>query len=291
MKVSVMIARFPYGGQEHPDVATWLVGTVQKMKQDPHISEVLHNCYDDTPITMTRNRCLRQALDMGVDYVLMVDSDMCPDVHSNPRNKGLFLPDAKPFWEGAFSFALEHNGPCLVAAPYCGPPPDECVYVFHWTRREENDPNVNIRLNMISREQAALRSGFEQVAALPTGLILIDMRGVKQIPAPWFRYEWKDEHEDEKASTEDVYFTRNCSMAGIPNYVYWDAWAGHHKRKCVRKPTPLTADCVNEQLHEAIRRGHKAGQKLVFLGEGKNPLPPPRGELCSHPLPQKSPTP
>jgi hypothetical protein len=247
LKRNVMIARFPYQNAEVPDIADWLVPTVLEMKKDPSIGEIGHCRVDDTPITMTRNRVLKQALDLGFDHVLMLDSDMRPDLY----------PAMPGFWKEAWSFARQHQGPCLIAAPYCGPPPDECVYVFQWTRRQEGNPNPDFHLQLFTREQAALKKGIEEVAALPTGLILIDLRVCSRVKPPWFRYEWTDVYEQQKASTEDVYFTRNCSLSGIPVYVTWDAWAGHWKRKLVERPTVLTSATISDVMEDAIlRRRH-----------------------------------
>ena len=77
-----------------------------------------------------------------------------------------------------------------------------------------------------------------------------------------------DEEETEKATTEDVYFTRNLSLAGVPNYVNWDSWAGHVKRKVVGKPTLLTADSVRESFREAVMANRRANERLTFIEPG-----------------------
>ena len=257
---SLLIARFPYGNVDHPEVTDWLVSTVIQAKQDDRIKHVKHVKINDTPITMTRNRVIKQAVQSDVDFVLFVDNDMRPD---------LLLPGSRPFFPAAFDFALQHAGPCLIGAPYCGPPPHENVYIFRWASQQSEHPNMDLRLEQFSREEAAVRGGFEEVAALPTGLMLIDMRFVQYLKPPYFRYEYMDAEETEKATTEDVYFTRNCSLAGVKNYVLWDAWAGHFKQKCVGKPHLLTADQVRQEFREALLRGHKNGEQLVMVGAGQ----------------------
>lgn len=263
----VLIARFPFGNQECPDSVDWLVKTVLEMKADPRIGEVLHMRVDDTPITMGRNRVLKAALEQKADFVLMLDSDMKPDLPE---------PGMRPFWKTAFNFALEHRGsrgPCVVGAPYCGPPPVENVYVFRWATHESQNPNADMHLVQYSREEAAFRMGFEEVAALPTGLFLLDVSSLDALSPPWFDYEWEDEpYRTAKASTEDVYFSRNLSLAGVPNYVLWDAWAGHWKKKCVGRPSLLTPDAVASQLKEALGRPN-ANQRLVMVGEGNGAEP------------------
>lgn len=268
-QLSVMFARFPYGAIDHPDVTDWLAATVHKAKTDPRISDVLRFKINDTPITMGRNRCLEEAKKRGVDILLMVDSDMSPD-----------LPElgAQPFWESSFDFLLQHHGPTVVAAPYCGPPPNSNVYVFRWANWQNWDhvPEPDMRLEQYSREEAAARSGMERVAALPTGLFLMDMRCLAALKPPYFYYEWTDHTESEKASTEDVTFTRDLSLAGIPIYCNWDSWAGHWKQFKVGKPHPISADQVAEKFRDAVARGYKSTERLIHVGEGLSPPPPVR---------------
>ena len=262
----VLFARFPFGRADDPDTTDWLVETVLKAKADPRVAEVLHWRIDDTPITLGRNRCLEAAKRAGADLVVMVDSDMKPDAYlaSNPNRLGAD-PLARPFWDTSFDFWWRHDGPCLVAAPYCGPPPHENVYVFRWATYESDNPNTDLRLEQYPREEAAQRHGIEEAAALPTGLILIDLRALDTIKPPYFRYEWTDRTESEKASTEDVVFTRDISLAGVPNYVTWGSWAGHWKRKCVGRPALLTVDAVREQFIDAVLRGQRSDERLLMV--------------------------
>lgn len=256
-KLHVMFARFPFGASEHPDCADWLLPTVMKAKADPRVGEVSHTRVDDTPITMSRNLVLKRAQDQNVDVLCMLDSDMKPD---------LKIRHAVPFWDSSFDFLVNHEGPCVIAAPYCGTPPHENVFIFRWACRQSENPNADVSLQQFTREEAQQRGGIEEVAALPTGLILIDIRALKAIKPPYFDYEYEDApFNTKKASTEDVYFTRNLSLAGVPQYVNWDAWAGHHKRKCVGKPTMLTCDSVREQFREAIASGLTDTERLVTI--------------------------
>ncbi len=260
MPVRVMVARFPYGGQEHPDTTDWLVGTVAKMKADKRIdADILRMREDDTPITLSRNKVCKIARQQKADLILMLDNDMSPD---------LKLPGSKPFWDSTLDFMLNHSGPCVVAAPYCGPPPHSNVYVFQWNNHVNEHADGDMRLEQFGREEAAIRTGFEEVAALPTGLILIDVRALDYLKHPLFYYEWADEEQSTKASTEDVTFTRDLSLAGCPVYVNWDAWAGHWKRWRADKPQPLTVEQVRLKMTEAALSGRHSGQKLMMVGEG-----------------------
>lgn len=275
MRYRVMFARFPYKGAEHPDSTDWLVKTILEAKQNPLIEDVSFVRYDDTPITMTRNMSIAQAQKANVDFLCMLDSDMAPDYYL-PANIQHHYPDsnAKPFWSSSLEFLIEQRAkgePGMVASPYCGPPPHENVYVFHWINWESETPNKFHKLNQFGREEAARWKGIVEVAALPTGLCLIDMEILKDMKPPYFYYEWMDKTESAKVSTEDVTFTRDVSMAGFGVYCNWDAWSGHWKAKCIGKPIPLTADDMRDTFREAVIKNQRRNNKMVMVKAAKTP--------------------
>lgn len=247
-KISILLCRFPYGGSEFHGCGTWLAKNVPLLKSLPYVAKVDHLEINDTPITMSRNRALKKARDGKYDFCIMLDSDMLPD---------LPYPGARPFFPHALDFAMNQRlagkPPALVGAPYCGPPPIENIYVFQWASLATDEPQPSWKLEQYSREQAALQTGFESVGALPTGLILIDMRCLDGLAYPWFDYEWSDAEQTEKASTEDVYFTRNVGLGRTGEcWCFWDAWAGHVKTKIVGKPRIMYTDDVAEAFRDAL---------------------------------------
>ncbi len=266
-KYKLSIARFPGSGSERMETVGWLIKTIRQADKDPRIEDIHSIVVADTPITASRNKAVLQAKANGSDYLLMVDSDMRPD---------LPYPGAKPFWDVAWEFMMERREkeedhdefdsfpPATIAAPYCGPPPDECVFIFRWTSSQSDNPNPDFRLELYDRDHAAIMSGIQEAAALPTGLILYDMRVFDVLPHPWFRYEF-DEYESEKHTTEDVYQTRNASLLGLPQMVAWDSWAGHLKTKMVGKPNLVTRDHVHSSLVKAVKRGIDSTDRLIVL--------------------------
>lgn len=279
---NVCVARFPGSGTERHEVGSYLFGLSNKMRKDETIGDIAMWTKGDTPITMTRNECVRECLDKGIDYLLMIDSDMVPDITRTKEREG--------FWESSWKFMMERRRhedvmlkyaeqpgdiprPATVGAPYCGPPPHEEVYVFTWQCPLNDHPDPAWRLKMIHRDLAAQMQGIQEVAALPTGLILYDMRvfGRPDSPdglrPPWFKYEWEDEYESKKASTEDVYQTRNASLLGFPQFCNWDCWAGHRKEKTVGKPFPLTVEHVQKQMLEAAQAMRRRDERIVHVGD------------------------
>jgi hypothetical protein len=291
-KLKLFVGVPAYGGNGgvsslHPDVAWWLMETITKAKADPRIAEgIVIRRYCDTPITMVRNQMVLDAREEDADVLLMVDSDQQPDCEQGSD------PEAKPFFASSFDFLYANydKGPHVICAPYCGPPPHECVYVFEWATDESDAQNIGHRLEMVSREKAAVMTGIQPCAAQPTGLIMYDMRAfdltdpknqydwlitkgvprddAKLLTKPWFYYEYRDFYASKKASTEDVTATRDMSLMGweLLNrdviFCNWDAWAGHHKPKCVRKPRVVMAQQVSGKYREAIQRGILANAQL-----------------------------
>ncbi len=275
-KYSIMVARFPGMNQEHPLATDYVINLQEKLLTDDRIDKIIPWKLSDTPITMSRNRCVQDALKQKADYILMIDADMNPDCE----------PGAPKFWDMAWFAAMErrvHEEAARVrwakegktqseviedsrlhfpyatwAAPYCGPPPVEHVYVFRWAGKETGAADQSFKLEMFDRDHAATKRGIEEVAALPTGLILYDTRLFSVLPPPWYDYEWADEpYRTQKASTEDVFQTRNASLMGLPQFVVWDSWAGHVKQKVVGKPAPLTVHAMRKEFGDAILRYRK----------------------------------
>lgn len=302
LQLSVMICGFPYAGNgacssEHPDVKDWLVETALKAKADPRVSAFYMKDLCDTPITHTRNRAIRIAKEHGADVLIMVDSDQSPNLHRNE-------PWFRPFWDEAFNFIYDnwHKGPRVVFAPYCGPPNGtENVYVFQWRNYGNRTlEETEFSLEPYSREQSVLMHGIQEAAAGPTGLIAIDMRvldlieptgkskrrileevqagvigvdeAMRSLREGYFYYEWKDCRADEKASTEDVTFTRDIALAGQIKYGYnpvfcaWDSWIGHHKPWNVGRPQRYTTEQVGETLKAAVLSDTSAYDGIVEVG-------------------------
>lgn len=286
-KLRVGISRFCYAGNggyasEHPDVGTWLMRVMEEKRGDERIEAVVvPKPWVDTPITLTRNAACQWAIDHGIDVLVMVDSDQAPDLYFGIDAK------AQSFFKSGFDKIYQHyeKGPLAIVGPYCGPPPhplwggEECVYVFRWDCRSNGDTAVAPRLEMFSRPEASVMSGFTEVAAGPTGMCMIDVRCLTQVlEPPYFDYEWEGDGPKcphcaqpkpgrrlAKGSTEDVFFFRNLSLQGMEKLGYnpvlcnWDAWAGHWKPQCVGKPRPISVSDIHAHLRDAVRQNVERG--------------------------------
>lgn len=297
-KLRVGFCFTPYGTNggtrsECPDIRNWLIPTIIKAKSDPRIEEVLYVDKAETPAWLNRNSAVIWARQNKIDVLCFIDSDQVPDMYLGVD------PTAQPFFESSFDFIYKNYdlGPHIVASPYCGPPVhptqggEECCYVFLWRNRGSTMPQVDMRLDMYTREHAAIMTGIQPCAALPTGCMMIDTRIFDILTEPFFEYEYEGDGpvcphcnvskpgpRASKVSTEDVYFSRNASLNGHVKYgrdlVYcnWDAWAGHWKPLLVGKPQSIKADQVSAALHAAVKGNLKASDKLFHITS--NNLPP-----------------
>lgn len=272
-KIRLAIVRFSYDGQERVEVGQWIARNAPILNNHPRVADVGWSCPIGYPITCQRNAALAAAHRNGYHFVLFLDTDMVFDAHCresfvNHPNLPV-MSDQRPFMPAALDFALEHPGPCVIAAPYCAGPPEERVLVHRFHEYESNSANApaqGLKLQCFSREEVMTRTGYEQVAALPTGMMLIDTRMCDVLHAPWFSYEYADQDETRLAGTEDVVFSRNLYYLGIPQYCDFSGWACHVKNKHVGRPIkyPNTAYPV------AVRKTWDA----EILSRAKSQRPP-----------------
>ena len=278
-QLNLYVSSFAYGGNggistEVPNTRVWAINTVNAMRNDDRIGHVDWETLSDTPVTLTRNRAVLNARAAKADVLIMCDSDQWPDMYVGQD------PLAKPFFSEAFKFLYDNydKGPHVIAAPYCGPPPHENVYVFRWGSWETQNPNVDFKLDQYTREESVSMSGIQPAAALPTGLSMFDMRifDVVEKCEPelirkrgWFYYEFGP-YAANKDSTEDVTATRDMSLAGCAHLGYnpvhcaWDSWAGHWKPKCVGKPSLVMADQVAGLFRDGAAR-LRSDQKRIII--------------------------
>ncbi|MGH7127134.1 MAG: class I SAM-dependent methyltransferase, partial [Planctomycetaceae bacterium] len=262
---------------EVSDLREWFAPLLVKLKTDPYFTERIESIWaktlTDTPCPMVRNRFVRLARQHGADVLVMVDSD-----HGLLHHAG--EPWYKPFFESSFRFLYDHydKGPVVIGAPYVGHPPHGNCFVFRWKSGMDFGRETGFSLEQYGREEAAMLSDIQECAALPTGLIMYDMRSFDLLEPPYFRYEYADNYEDEKASTEDVQNTRDISMCGVeklgynPVFCNWDSWIAHYKPLACGKPTLLRVEDVTGNLRAAVERGLHRGESVVDLGDAETRL-------------------
>ena len=110
-------------------------------------------------------------------------------------------------------------------------PPHSPVHCFVRNRQSQ--------LVRLERDRAATLTGWQKVAAVGTGLMLIDMRVFQTIhrsDAPYFTDTYTDPTETKLRYSQDVDFCLRCGAAGIPIYVNFSCWCTHWQLSEVHRP-------------------------------------------------------
>lgn len=237
--------------KEMSTTVDWMLRASHYLNNHDRVEIVASEAIADTPVDMSRNRALKRAKELGLHFAVFIDSDMWPD-YGYLHNNCVETEEHAQFLPHALDFALQHDGPCVIGAPYCSSPPDERVLVMKWGVTETDNPSMAAQIKSYSRDETISKRGFEEVAALATGLILIDMRAVEVLPHPYFSYQFKGDDVTEKASTEDIVFTRDLHCLGVPQYCFWSSWAGHWKPKMVPKPATIPLHMVPHSMRKVL---------------------------------------
>lgn len=271
------VARLCAGGCHRHELTDWLLAAERWCAANPAIDGIAHIklpgelAIGGAPVA--RNRIVRTARELGCDLVFMLDDDMEP---------------AEGFFEAAVMFLLplQRQGKAAVlGSPYCMAPPEERVCVHHWETRESHSPSVAWKIAHIPREDAARRSGIEQVANIGTGCVAYTAACFDLVPAPYFDYTYSADH-CEVIETEDCYLHRRLVMRGGEVFCAWDHWAAHHKAKRVGKPVAIYDSNVRAVFMEQARAELRAemskyGMPLEAIreAEAENPDLPLRGSF------------
>lgn len=255
-KVSVLVNVFTYAKQVGADVFAYCCGVGPQLQNHPRAETVQVSYTFGYPTDRVRNAACRQAKENGHHFLLMLDDDMAPDLLLGKE------PGAQPFLPAALDWCLDHDGPCLVGAPYCGAPPAQEVMVMKNREYAPGLPDgMGVKLDKYTRDEAAREVGIGKVAALPTGCLLVDLRVLDVLPPPWFAYEFEDPpYNTRMASTEDIVFTRNLDWLGVPQYAAWSSWAGHVKTFTTGRPYVAPVYDIPTSIRRAWDRGWRPPQ-------------------------------
>lgn len=200
----------------------WLRNLCVTLGGDASVNVVANAYTSGSRIAMGRNFIVQSVKNTGTTHLLFIDPDMVPDAYMGVD------PNATPIWATFWEFMQKHDGPCVLAAPYCGQTPRNTVQIF--------SPNGKGDLKRVTREQAAKLHGWMQIGGAGTGFILIDMRVFDVLTPPYFHDTYKDETEAELQNSQDVSFSKKCWAAGIPMYANFDCWCDHQQMTTLKRP-------------------------------------------------------
>lgn len=259
-KVALLVNVFTYAKQVGADAFSWCCGVGPALEKHSRVKDVRISYTHGYPTDKMRNAVVREARSHGHDFVLMLDDDQVPDYGLASMAE---RTDMVPFLPSAIDFALAHDGPCLVGAPYCGAPPLQQVMVM---KNREYVPGLldgmGLKIDKYTRDEAARERGIKPVSGLPTGCLLVDLRVLDVLPPPWFSYEFDDPPLNTSlASTEDIVFTRNLDWLGVKQYATWSSWAGHSKEFVTGVPTEAPVVDIPQSIHRAWSNGWRPKQQ------------------------------
>lgn len=224
---------------EHPDVRIWSLSVVNFLYREGLVKDLHLHTSNNNRIYAARNSAVEEAKARGCDFLLFCDPDMKPDaclgIHgTDPKKNPLYREWAQPFLPSSLQFMLtEYCG--VVAAPAVTGPPECRINVFV----NRTDPNKKFS-RITPEEYAQIKPCFMHVAAIGTGLMLIDMEVFNVLKPPYFEDQLSpvagDPHT-EVLKSQDSVFCLKCFEAGIPVFANLHAPAGHHKTDCYLPPT------------------------------------------------------
>lgn len=218
----VCIAKVVSWHSEHPDICRWTAYNALKIKQTPGITGIKFYDVAASRILLCRNMAVDVAREWGCKYLMFVDPDMSPDCYLGRD------PKAMPFWETSWSMLQQFPG-SVIAAPALQGAPDYAVNVFVL------DPEQRAT-RRVTHEETMGRYGIEQVFAIGTGLMLIDMSVFDRLKPPYFDDEYENQEKTRVFTSQDIYFCKMCNLAGIRVFANWYAWAGHYKQTMLGRP-------------------------------------------------------
>lgn len=210
-----------------PDIAMWFMHLGFELGQRGMVSKICGFRLRSSRILCNRNMFVEMAMAEKYDYICMVDPDMRPDLYARTYmadTSDCILETAKPFVSVALEFLAKYPF-AVIAAPACCDPPDRKVNVF----RAKDGKSTRVTHEEAHAEVSAPEPSIEQVAAIGTGLMMIPTAIFSALKRPFFDDEYADDAKTSPSRTQDIYFTENCSLSGIPVYCAWMCWAGHYK--------------------------------------------------------------
>ena len=186
-------------------------------------NEILFEFVRGYDCATARNRIAQRSLDLGVDYVLMVDNDVVlpKDALTN------LMDDLKNVCLGYYAHRDTDNlyrGRTSVCRLY---KPDGSAY-FNYPLESEYTAKELEELRIRGERKLQIHGGGMGCALIRTDLF-------RRLSYPW--YDWVNYADDNRGMlSEDLFFCEKCKKARIPIFTDTQAGCGHILRH-VQGPT------------------------------------------------------
>ena len=195
--------------------------SIWDMDKDGH--EVLFDSVRGYDVATARNRIAQKALDLGTDYVLMVDNDVVL-----PKNAlRLLLEDAREVTLGFYAHRgddnLYHGRTCI-----CKLRDENGNEYYHYPLESEYTAEEMRAMAAAGETKIVVHGGG-------MGCALIRTEVFRKTEYPW--YDWVNYGDANRGMlSEDLYFCALCRVAGIPIHADVRVGCGHmlrHIQWCV----------------------------------------------------------
>lgn len=167
---------------------------------------------DAVDISTVRNKAMHHAIDAGCNRLLMIDSDVAVEGGNSSLASLMPLMDEKD---------------CALAG------------IPVMLRRAEQMPDGRWK-NTVNC--SPIFAGEVYQGRVATGILLINLDQVKELPEPWF-YDVRNENNTERTVTQDMYFCDKVRDAGLKVYVDFRIPSVHRAR-----PEYSTADLIRSKF-------------------------------------------
>ena len=191
----------PYLGSFHTE---WVESTYGALRHIP-----LDWC-DKIPILskapslpVARDMLVKQALEIGADYLFFLDSDL---IFENPKDPNIGL-------RTLYQVMSDNSDSKIVSGLYRARKKDGFTYAM-WAQAPGDSPKGYVPISEWT-------GNWIEVRVTGLGCCLIDMNVFKTIPKPWFSWEQKDD------ISEDFYFMEKARKYGYATRVFTDVKMSH----------------------------------------------------------------
>ena len=181
-------------------------------------NEVLFEFIRGYDCATARNRCAKKAIELGAEYLMMVDNDVTP-----PRDALLnLLAHDVDVCSGFYMHRSSDTNAVTDRTCICKlHRPDGWFYFDYPLESEWTAPEL--------REKREAGEYLLQIHGGGMGCILIRTSVFQKVPYPWFK--WIDYGEGINQLSEDLFFCESCRNEEIPIYADTRVACGHMLRR------------------------------------------------------------
>ena len=198
---SLMVSVPTYGGGIKPACAEAIGNAIDVAESAGLLDRVVHRHVGGYGIAHARNIMARSAIDEGVDYLWMVDSDVvvppCALVHLMSHRAGVAM--------GWYVRGMSDDGTTCAIRRGC----------------------IGFSDSYAAGELVEIGKAAEPVVAVKgngLGCALFRPQVFQKVPKPWFKFV---DHPDGTAMGEDYWFCKQCADARVALYVDARVGCGH----------------------------------------------------------------